>query len=91
MFAGKLPLGILGHLSSKHRRTPEIVLSKGHASFRITSSSPVQRIAAESSYRACLFYQVVFQLAGAFEGEMFAGERPHTVQGYLGHKKHLPP
>ena len=48
MFAGKLPLGILGHLSSKHRRTPEIVLSKGHASFRITSSSPVQRIAADT-------------------------------------------
>ena len=37
------PLGPLGSSSSKHRRTPEIVLQKDHASFRITSSPPVKR------------------------------------------------
>jgi hypothetical protein len=40
-------LGPLVSASSQHRRTPEIVLQKGHASFRITSSPPLQRIAAE--------------------------------------------
>ena len=41
------PLGPSGSLSSQHRRTPEIVLEKGHAPFWITSSHPVQIIAAE--------------------------------------------
>ena len=41
----RCPLGPLGSSSSQHRRTPEIVLLKGHASFRITSGPPVQRIA----------------------------------------------
>ena len=40
------PLGPLGSSSSQHRRTPEIVLKKDHASFRITSGPPVQSIAA---------------------------------------------
>jgi len=31
------PLGPLDSSSSQHRRTPELVLQKGHASFRITS------------------------------------------------------
>ena len=26
---------------------------------------------------------VVFQLAGGFEGEMFAGDRPHTVHAWF--------
>ena len=34
-----VPLGPLGSSSSQHRRTPEIVLQKGHASFRITGDS----------------------------------------------------
>ena len=34
------PLGPLGSSSSLQRRTPELVLQKGHASFRITSSPP---------------------------------------------------
>ena len=38
------PLGPLGSLSSQYRRTLELVLQKSHASFRITSSFPVQRI-----------------------------------------------
>jgi hypothetical protein len=32
----KHPLGPLGSSSSQHRRTPELVLQKSHASFRIT-------------------------------------------------------
>ncbi|KAJ1473894.1 hypothetical protein T484DRAFT_3304412 [Baffinella frigidus] len=45
------PLGPLGSSSSHDRRTPELILQKGHASFRITSSPPVQRIAAETGSR----------------------------------------
>ena len=41
-------LGRLGSSSSQHRRTLELVLQNGHASFRITSSHSVQRIAASS-------------------------------------------
>ena len=39
------PSGPLGYSSSQHRRTPEIVLKKDHASFRITSDPHVQSIA----------------------------------------------
>jgi hypothetical protein len=45
------PSGRLGSSSSQYRRTPELVLQKGHASFRITSSLSVQRIAAEPAKR----------------------------------------
>ena len=34
------PLGPLGPSSSQHRRTPELVLQKSHASFRITFRPP---------------------------------------------------
>ena len=34
------PLGPLGSSSSQHRRTPELVLQKSHASFRITFRPP---------------------------------------------------
>ena len=34
------PLGPLHYFNSHHRRTLEVVLQKGHASFRITSSPP---------------------------------------------------
>ena len=44
--ASPCPFGPLGSSSSQHRRTPEIVVWKGHASFRITSAPPVHRIAA---------------------------------------------
>ena len=44
------PLGLSGSSSSQHRRKPEIVLHKGHASLRITSAPPVQGIAA-TGYR----------------------------------------
>ena len=33
-------LGPLGFSSSQHRRSPELLLQKGHASFRITPSPP---------------------------------------------------
>ena len=36
-----------GSSSSQYRRTLELVLQKGHASFRIKSSFPVQRISAD--------------------------------------------
>ena len=42
-----LPLGPLAFSSFQHRRTPELVLQKDYASFRITSGPPVQRIAVE--------------------------------------------
>ena len=29
---------------------------------------------------------VVFQIAGGFEGELFAGERPHTVHSFTNPK-----
>ena len=35
-----IPLGPLGSSSSQHRRTPELVLQKSHASFRITYLPP---------------------------------------------------
>ena len=38
------PLGPVGSSSSQHRRTPEIVLEKGHASFWIKSSPPVEKV-----------------------------------------------
>jgi hypothetical protein len=37
------PLGPLGSFNSHHRRTPERILQKGRASFRITSDPPVQK------------------------------------------------
>ena len=37
------PFGPLGSSGSQHTRTPELVLEKGHASFRITSSPPLCR------------------------------------------------
>ena len=44
---GAGPSGPVGSSSSQYRRTLELVLPKKHASFRITSSFPVQRIAAD--------------------------------------------
>ena len=45
------PFGPLGSSSSQHRRTPELVLLKGPASFRITSSpaQDLERCQAHSS------------------------------------------
>ena len=41
-------LGPLDSSSSQHRRTLEVVLQKNRASLRITSSRPLQKIAAET-------------------------------------------
>ena len=43
----RAPLGPLGSSSSHQRRILELVLQNDHASFRITPSHPMQRIAAE--------------------------------------------
>ena len=50
----RLILGPFGASSSQHMLTLELVLQKRHASFRITSSPTVQRIAAETSSRVSL-------------------------------------
>ena len=46
-------LGPLDSSSSQHRRTPELVLQKDHASFRITSGPPVQSIAVSPRQNRC--------------------------------------
>ena len=47
-------LGALVSSSSQHTRTLELVLQECHASFRTTSVSPLQRIAAETGKRVSL-------------------------------------
>eukprot|EP00290_Baffinella_frigidus_P009741 CAMPEP_0180138960 /NCGR_PEP_ID=MMETSP0986-20121125/13242_1 /TAXON_ID=697907 /ORGANISM="non described non described, Strain CCMP2293" /LENGTH=79 /DNA_ID=CAMNT_0022080959 /DNA_START=242 /DNA_END=477 /DNA_ORIENTATION=- len=71
-------LGPLGSSSSHHRRTPELVLQKGHASFRMTSRRAILRN--------------TFQCPPAYGGSSHNLKvlTHQALQGYLAHKK-LPP
>ena len=59
---GVSPLGPLGSSSSQHRCTPEIVLQKGHASFRITSSPHTEDPGTRLRMNSSFFGQIVHVL-----------------------------
>jgi len=87
------PSGPLGSSSSQHKRTPELVLQKDHASFRITSPPTHCEHSADVDWLGLGSIGPADESIGAGRKEAVkeATQSHRTLQRYLAHKKQPPP